>query len=99
MKFKTAIAVVVLASFLSLFVLGGGDFNKSNDRIYINGQILTMEENTPTADAMFVRDGKIAGLGTNQEMLEFKAGKRTRIKDSMILPKQRTDQVKVLWKK
>ena len=88
MKFKTAIVVVVLASFLSLFVLGGRDFNKSNDRIYINGQIITMEENTPTADAMFVRDGKIAGLGTNREMLEFKAGKTevVDLKNSVILP-------------
>jgi len=33
-----------------------------------------------------------------QGLLEFKAGKRTKLKDSQILPKQRTDQIEVIWK-
>ncbi len=38
------------------------------------------------------------GMIAWQGLLEFKAGKRNRIKDSRILPKQRTDQIKVSWK-
>jgi len=32
-----------------------------------------------------------------QGLLEFKAGKTTKIKESQILPKQRTDQIQVNW--
>ncbi len=34
-----------------------------------------------------------------QGLIEFKAGKKTELKESRILPKQRTDQIKVMWEK
>jgi predicted amidohydrolase YtcJ len=61
---------------------------KSADRILVDGFIYTMEQDRPTAEAVAIRDGRIIGLGTSQEVREL-SGKKTEIIDlqgRMVMP-------------
>ncbi|MFA9376444.1 MAG: amidohydrolase [Lachnotalea sp.] len=40
--------------------------------IYYNGQIITMEEQQPNAEAILIEDGRISEVGTNVDILTFK---------------------------
>lgn len=57
-----------------LLLLGGGywmlmrDFPKTGSLLIHNGTIITMESDLPTVEALFVRDGKISGLGSFKAM-------------------------------
>jgi len=64
------------------------DFEQSKDRIYVSGQILTMEDELPKVEAMYVKDGKIAGLGSNQQMLNFQTADTeiVDLRNKVILP-------------
>jgi len=44
---------------------------KSADVIYLNAEIITMNDASPTAQAVAVKDGKIIGVGSTLEMLQF----------------------------
>ncbi len=63
-------------------------FKDFADIIYYGGDILTMDDAHPTAEAVAVKDGKIFALG-NLLQLESKSGKSTRrvnLKGSTLLP-------------
>jgi predicted amidohydrolase YtcJ len=50
------------------------------DTILVNGKIVTVDEKSPTVQAMAIRDGRIAALGTPAEIRKL-AGKGTRTID------------------
>lgn len=40
--------------------------------IYFNGKIVTVNDNNPTAEAVLIEEGKIAKVGTNDDILSLK---------------------------
>ncbi len=78
----------MLVIILLLFTLADRDFAPSKDRIYTNAQILTMEDERPLEQAMLVRQGKIAALGSTEEILKFHTDETEVIdlQGSVILP-------------
>lgn len=43
----------------------------ASEKIFYNGIILTMDENQPQADAVYVKDGIIMDIGTDEEILVY----------------------------
>ncbi|MCK5401187.1 MAG: amidohydrolase family protein, partial [Flavobacteriaceae bacterium] len=68
--------LIVFFTFLILVLIGykyvTKDFEKTKDTIYINGTIITLEKQLPLAQAMFVKDGIIKALGTNEDISALK---------------------------
>jgi predicted amidohydrolase YtcJ len=62
--------------------------NKSNEQAYINGKIYTVNENQPWAEAMFIRDGVIVAIGTNQAIEDITTEKTEVIDlgNKMVMP-------------
>ena len=54
--------------------------SNSADKIFLGGDIITVDENNPSVEAIAVADGKIQALGTEREILLFK-GADTKIVD------------------
>ncbi|MFO0914758.1 MAG: amidohydrolase [Pirellulales bacterium] len=50
------------------------------ETIYRGGSIVTMDDDAPTAEALAVRDGRIAAVGTEAEVLKLR-GDQTRVVD------------------
>ena len=50
------------------------------DSIYINGDIITIDDQKPAAQAVAVKEGKIIKVGSNDEILALK-GKTTQVID------------------
>jgi len=48
------------------------DFKKTPPTIYINANIITLEDNQPGAQAMFVKNGKIKAIGNQNDILKLK---------------------------
>jgi predicted amidohydrolase YtcJ len=51
------------------------------DLIVMNARVLTMDENTPRAEAVAVREGRILALGSGAEVASL-AGPKTRVIDA-----------------
>lgn len=51
---------------------------KPADAIYINADVLTINDQAPTAEAVAIRDGRILAVGSKKDMLALK-GTRTRL--------------------
>lgn len=51
----------------------------SADTIFLGGDIITMDENNPTAEALAVKDGKIIAVGKLDEILPKLAGQKTTV--------------------
>jgi predicted amidohydrolase YtcJ len=49
------------------------DFDKANPTIYTNAHIITINEELPIAEAMFVKDGIIEAIGTKKEIEQLKS--------------------------
>ena len=43
-------------------------------KIYFNADVLTMDENLPSGEAVVVEDGKITFVGSNDEAMSHKEG-------------------------
>jgi predicted amidohydrolase YtcJ len=48
------------------------------DTIYTNGDIVTIDDTQPTAEAVAVKDGRIVALGTRDMVVQQHHGRRTR---------------------
>ncbi len=48
------------------------DFKKTPPTIYINANIITLENQQPNAQAMFVKNGKIKAIGNQNDILKLK---------------------------
>lgn len=62
------ILVVFAVSYLYLMK----DFPSGRDTIYYNGIILTMDDARPVAEAVYVKDGLIKGVGNSSTILQMK---------------------------
>ncbi|WP_457615669.1 amidohydrolase [Lutibacter sp.] len=64
------------------------DFEKTTNTVYVNGNIITLEDDYPIAQAMFVKDGKIEAIGKNEDVALFKNKNNTVVdlKGATILP-------------
>lgn len=71
-----------------ILLLTSPDISQTKDRIYTNGQILTMEADNPLEQAMLVKKGKIAALGSSQQILQLKTDETEIIdlQNKVILP-------------
>src|SRR5262249_16895214 len=81
-----AIAALVFVFALSPFAFGQTD--KPADLIVHNAKVATVDAKFTIAQAIAVRDGKIAAVGTNADILKLK-GPNTRVIDpegKMVLP-------------
>ena len=61
----TATALILLYIFLIQ------DFEKAAPTIYINGDIITLNNDQPEAEAMFIKDGVIIEIGSNEAMNKY----------------------------
>ncbi|OQY05453.1 MAG: hypothetical protein B6I20_01210 [Bacteroidetes bacterium 4572_117] len=84
--------LIILTIITSLLIVGYfyvvRDYEKAESTVYINGNIITLENQQPTAQAMLVEDGIIEAIGTNEEiaMLKPEQIKTVNLKGSTILP-------------
>ena len=67
LKFRIFIGLIILSAIGYFFI--NKDFNKTQNTIYINGNIITIEDNLPKAEAMLVKNGLIESIGTNEKVL------------------------------
>ncbi len=68
-----------LIVFFSIFFIGikavifiTKDFKKAEPTIYINGEIITMDDDLPLAQAMFIENGIIKAIGSNEAISRYK---------------------------
>jgi len=73
--FKEFSCLLILA-FLSTTVLAA----ENADRVFTNGKVYTVDEETPWAEAFAIRDGKFAAVGSNEE-IEGLVGENTTVTD------------------
>lgn len=66
----------IISNVLLLATIGCNSSSKEGDTIYFGGPILTMEDSRPEVEALVVKDGKIAFVGTKAEALKW-SGKGT----------------------
>ena len=86
-KKVSVIAFIFLLLFIGYFYTIQ-DFPKSKNSIYLNGEIITINEKMPTAQAMWVENGLIKSIGTNDEILKLKpeSTEIVDLKGAVILP-------------
>ena len=75
---------IVLSFFVSsLLIFGGKDIHAQQnqaDKIFLGGNIITVDDNNPEAQAVAVHDGKIQAIGSETEVSKFK-GSKTKVID------------------
>ncbi len=71
----STIAILVLVAILQ--VIGDSD---SADLVLRNGNVITIDDDNPSAQAIAIREGKILAIGSNSDIDEF-VGSRTEIID------------------
>src|SRR4051812_24598953 len=69
-----------VAALLVCMSTGAPAAAQSVDTVLVNGKILTVDNQFSTGDALAVRDGKIAAVGTTEEVRKL-AGPQTRVID------------------
>jgi predicted amidohydrolase YtcJ len=72
--------IAALICLAGLVACAGDSEVESADLVLTNGKIVTVDDATPQAEALAVREGKILAVGTSSEMLAY-AGDATRIVD------------------
>lgn len=73
MKYTFFIALI------SLYLIACGA-NKSADQVFLNGTIYTVDESSPMAEAVAVKDGLILAVGTSEEVQKY-IGNKTEVID------------------
>ncbi len=73
---KTTLTILAL-----LFFLSCGQDKHQADLVLINGNIHTMDDKLPTAEAMAIRDQKIIDIGKNDDIKKYISSGSTRIID------------------
>ncbi len=71
MKRKLIIFTLIFLIVIAFTVFNTKDFKKTEPTIYTNGKIITMDEHLPSAQAMYVVDGVIKAIGSNEEINQF----------------------------
>jgi predicted amidohydrolase YtcJ len=73
MKRKHIFLLALLALLLIGYFYISKDFTKTEATIYTNGNIITLEEQNPFAQAMLIENGIIKAIGTNEEIINLKS--------------------------
>ncbi len=68
MNRKSAISAVVLIVILGSYFMIFRHRTKEVSILLVNGLVYTANDNTPTAQAIAIHEGKIAGVGSNEEI-------------------------------
>lgn len=86
-KILKASLIIIIFILISYFYLKQ-DFEKNPPTLYKNSHIITLNENQPFAEAMYVENGKIIEIGTDQELEKFisKDVKVVDLKGATIVP-------------
>ncbi len=84
LKASLIIIIFILISYIYL----KQDFEKNPPTLYKNSHIITLNENQPFAEAMYIENGKIIEIGTDQELEKFisKDVKVVDLKGATIVP-------------
>lgn len=72
MKRKLPFLIAILFICYLGYTTISADFTKTEDTIYINGNIITLENERPIATAMFIKNGLIEAIGNHKEVIQFK---------------------------
>ena len=82
-KGRTSAAFLSLATLVALAACGpkGPSAEQTADAIYVGGDIVTVNESQPTAEALAVKDGKILAVGTRAEIEAAHQGASTQVVD------------------
>ncbi len=72
MKVFVRIILAVLALGFATYFYIMSDFKKTEATLYKNANIITLEDNQPSAQAMIVVDGKITAIGNDDALLQLK---------------------------
>ncbi len=88
MKYKVILSLVIVSTLLSIYILQTQDYKRTNDRLYINGQIIGLEHGSSISQAMYVSNGKISAIGTNDEILRYQSADNEiyDLKNQVVLP-------------
>ena len=80
--------VILISLVFILYLYLKQDFEKSSVTLYKNGNIITLNENQPVAESMYIVDGKIIEIGTNKELdtKELNNIKVVDLKGATVLP-------------
>lgn len=68
MKKRNLIIVVILLIITVFYIYLNNDYKKTPATLYVNGNIITLDNNQSLAQMMFVKNGKIEAIGTTQEL-------------------------------
>ncbi len=71
---------IFLLLFISFLLACGNDSQQTADAILLNGNIYTVDEARPTAEALAIKDGLIVQVGSNAEIEKLK-GEKTEVID------------------
>ena len=72
MKRKWLILFIFTLVLMGIGYIAWSDYTHTNDLIYFNGNILTMNEAMPQAEAVYVKNGKIIEVGGTAQILKLK---------------------------
>ncbi len=78
-----AARIVLIAFLFSLFVVGCKERHTQDnqaDKIFLGGDIITVDEDNPEAQAIAVYDGRIIAVGSETKVLKFR-GSQTEVID------------------
>jgi predicted amidohydrolase YtcJ len=73
------IKIILLVSIVTLSSCSQQEYEKA-DTIYVNGNVITMDDQNPSGEAVASKDGLIHSVGSNKDILKFK-GPNTQIID------------------
>lgn len=85
---KIIITLLILLSITALYFYLTDDFEKAPPTVYINANIITLNEKQPKATAMLVVDGKIKSIGQDEliETSKFDHVETVDLKGATIMP-------------
>lgn len=87
MKRKIILTLIAVSMILFVYKYVVNDFKKTENTIYLNASIITLNEEQPSAQAMLVKNGIIEAIGSNAEITKLKTTEAiVDLKGTTILP-------------
>ncbi|MGB4270306.1 MAG: amidohydrolase [Spirochaetota bacterium] len=69
---KRIILLILGILIIAFYFLLMRDFKHQNEAIYYNGTVITMNDTHPVAQAVYIKDGIIVAVGSNEEIMKLK---------------------------
>ena len=74
---------LIISLLISVMITSGSCFTKEKaDLVIINGKVLTIDKDNPTAEAIAVKGEKIIAVGTTSEISQFIEEGTTKVIDA-----------------